>query len=92
MLLVNPTPALWEDVAERLRPFVARQVPPTEVDDVLQDVFVRIQRGLPTLRDDERFTSWLFQVARSSVAEHGRRKARHPLAPEADAELPAPPT
>jgi RNA polymerase sigma-70 factor (ECF subfamily) len=74
-----------------LRPFVARQVPPAEVDDVLQDVFVRMQRGLGSLREEERFTSWLFQVARSSVAEHVRAKARHPIAPD-EVELPAAPT
>jgi RNA polymerase sigma-70 factor (ECF subfamily) len=91
VLLVNPTPELWQDVAARLRPFVARQVPPTDVDDVLQDVFVRMQRGLSSIRDEERFTSWLFQVARSSVAEHVRAKARHPIAPQDDVELPAAP-
>jgi RNA polymerase sigma-70 factor (ECF subfamily) len=92
VLLVNPTPELWQDVASRLRPFVARQVPPTDVDDVLQDVFVRMQRGLSSIRDEERFTSWLFQVARSSVAEHVRAKARHPVAAGEEVELPAPPT
>jgi RNA polymerase sigma-70 factor, ECF subfamily len=82
-------PELWQDVSAKLRPFVARRVPPTDVDDVLQDVFLRMQRGLGSLRDDERFTSWLFQVARSSVAEHARAKARHPVV-EPDDELPAP--
>lgn len=75
--------APWQDVAARLRPFVARRVSPSEIDDVMQDVFVRMQRGLPTLRDEERFTSWLFQIARNSVAEHMRTRARHPL-PEDD--------
>jgi RNA polymerase sigma-70 factor (ECF subfamily) len=88
---MNASPALWQDVAARLRPFVARQVPPTDVDDVLQDVFVRMQRGLGALREEERFTSWLFQVARSSVAEHVRGKARHPIA-AAEVELPAEPS
>ncbi|MGH2907604.1 MAG: sigma factor [Solirubrobacterales bacterium] len=40
-----------------------RRVDAAELDDVLQDVFVRVQRGLPGLRDEERFTSWLFQIA-----------------------------
>jgi RNA polymerase sigma-70 factor (ECF subfamily) len=87
---MNPQPALWQDVAERLRPFLARRVAPTEIDDVLQDVFVRIQRGLPGLRDEERFTSWLFQVARNSVADYMRARARHPLPAEPTGEeLPA---
>jgi RNA polymerase sigma-70 factor, ECF subfamily len=90
VLLVNPTPALWQDVSARLRPFLARQVPPGDVDDVLQDVFVRMQRGLSTIREEERFTSWLFQVARSSVAEHVRARSRHPLPRDSEVELPAP--
>jgi RNA polymerase sigma-70 factor (ECF subfamily) len=74
--------APWLDVASRLRPFIARRVAPGEIDDVMQDVFIRMQRGLPTLRDDERFTSWLFQIARNAVTEHTRTRARHPLPAE----------
>ncbi|MEJ7603290.1 MAG: sigma-70 family RNA polymerase sigma factor [Kofleriaceae bacterium] len=77
---MSEAPAAWQDVATRLRPFIARRVSPAEIDDVMQDVFVRMQRGLPALRDEERFTSWLFQIARSSVAEHMRTRARHPIA------------
>lgn len=71
--------APWQDVADRLRPFIARRVSPSEIDDVMQDVFVRMQRGLAGLQDEERFTSWLFQIARSSIAEHLRTRQRHPL-------------
>lgn len=77
---MNTSSAPWQEVAAQLRPFLARRVAPTEIDDVLQEVFLRVQRGLPGLRDDERFTSWLFQIARNSVAEHLRVRARHPLA------------
>lgn len=76
---MTASPTAWQDVAARLRPFIARRVSPAEIDDVMQDVFVRMQRGLPALRDEERFTSWLFQIARSSVAEHMRTRSRHPL-------------
>lgn len=80
LLPVIESPAPWQDVAARLRPFIARRVSPAEIDDVMQDVFLRMQRGLPGLRDEERFTSWLFQIARSSVAEHMRVRRKHPLA------------
>jgi len=76
--------ASWQEVETRLRPFVARRVSPADVDDVMQDIFVRMQRGLTALRDEERFTSWLFQIARSSVAEHGRTRSRHPVAEDTD--------
>jgi len=90
-LLPVTTGATWQDVEARLRPFVARRVSMNDVDDVMQDVFVRMQKGLAGLRDEERFTSWLFQVARSSVAEHLRTRVRHPLQDaESAEELPAP--
>lgn len=87
------SPAPWQDMAAQLRPFLARRVDAAELDDVLQDVFLRVQRGLPGLRDEERFTSWLFQIARSSISEHQRMRARHPLteAPT-DSEIPDEPT
>lgn len=82
---MNASPTPWQDVAAQLRPFLARRVAAADVDDVLQDVWLRVQRGLPGLRDEERFTSWLFQIARSAVAEHQRVRARHPL-PDAPTE------
>lgn len=81
-----PVTAIWQDVEARLRPFVARRVSTNDVDDVMQDVFVRMQKGLAGLRDEERFTSWLFQVARSSVAEHLRTRVRHPISDAESAE------
>ena len=71
----------WKDLDRKLRPFVARRVTaPADVDDVLQEIFLRMQRGLPSLRDDERFGPWLFTVARTTIIDHRRRAARHRVA------------
>lgn len=89
---MNASPTPWRDVAAQLRPFLARRLDGADVDDVLQDVWLRVQRGLPNLRHEERFTSWLFQVARSAVADHQRARARQPVADElADDDLVAEP-
>ena len=69
----------WSDVAARLRPFVARRVPSSEIDDVVQDVLVRMHRGLAGVREDDRFVAWMFQVARNAITDVGRRRARSPL-------------
>lgn len=82
---------MWEDLEERLRPFVARRIAPADVDDVVQDVFVRMQRGLPALRDEDRLSAWVHQVARSAIADHGRARARHPLAADEPPETPVGP-
>lgn len=85
------TRGAWTELDAKLRPFVARRVRrPADVDDLLQDIFLRMQRGLPELRDDERFGPWVYQVARSAIADHHRSSRRHPLAdsdpPDAAAE------
>jgi RNA polymerase sigma-70 factor, ECF subfamily len=81
----------WQEIAGRLRPFVARRVDAGEVDDVVQDVFLRMQRGLPALRDDEKLGAWMYQVARSAIADSGRAHARRPVPSDDLDEAPADP-
>jgi RNA polymerase sigma-70 factor (ECF subfamily) len=52
---------------------------PADVDDVLQEIFLRIQKGLAGLRDEERFGPWVYRVARSAIADHLRRTLRNAL-------------
>ncbi len=73
----------WQELDRKLRPFVARRVPPRDVDDVLQEVFLRVQRGVATLRDDDRFGPWVYQVTRTTIVDHQRVAARHPLPKDA---------
>ena len=75
------TRGAWRDLDAKLRPFVARRVrTDADVDDVVQEVFLRMQRGLGGLRDAQRFGPWVYQVARSAIADHQRAAARHPVA------------
>jgi RNA polymerase sigma-70 factor (ECF subfamily) len=89
LLRVTVSAVPWSDVAARLRPFVAHRVPPSEIDDVVQDVLVRMHRGLPDLRDDDRFSGWMFQVARNAIVDAGRKHAHAPVATDDLDETPA---
>jgi RNA polymerase sigma-70 factor, ECF subfamily len=78
----------WTEVEKHLRPFVARRVgDPADIGDVLQEIYLRVQTGLPTLRDSERFGPWVYRVARNALADHLRSRARHH--PTGARELPA---
>jgi len=77
------------ELERRLRPFVARRVPKSDVDDVLQDVFLRAQRALPDLRDQERFGAWMYRVARSAIAESHRQRLRQPAVDAEGPDVPA---
>ncbi len=82
----------WRDLDAKLRPFVARRVASkTDVDDVLQNVFLHMQRGLAGLNDEERFGPWMYQLTRNAIADHHRTHARHPIAADDRvAEVPVP--
>ena len=68
---------LWAEFAARLRAFVARRVPAgIEPDDVVQEVFLRVVRHLPSLRDAERLEAWLFQIARNTLRDAMRARQR----------------
>lgn len=68
----------WRELEAKLRPFIARRVrSEIDVDDIVQDVFLRMQRGLAGLRDEDRFGPWVYQVARSAIVDHQRVAAKH---------------
>jgi RNA polymerase sigma-70 factor, ECF subfamily len=47
-----------------------------DVEDVVQEVFLVVNKRLSTFRPEARFTSWLFEVTRKTVANHRRRQRR----------------
>ena len=87
--MISPDARCAHDtLTTQLRPFVARRVSPQDVDDVLQDIFLRMQLGLAGLNDEQRFGPWVYRVARSAIVDHLRARARHPLAAEDEAPEP----
>lgn len=58
-----------------IRRFVARRVRPEHVDDVVQDILLRMHERAGDLHDEARLPGWAFKVAQSVVADH-HRKAR----------------
>jgi RNA polymerase sigma-70 factor (ECF subfamily) len=75
--IASHTARLWDDLHASLRSFVSRRIAnPADVDDVLQQVFVQVHRGLPSLRDDERVHAWIYRTARHVIVDYYRRPAR----------------
>jgi RNA polymerase sigma factor (sigma-70 family) len=51
---------------------------PNDVDDVLQDICVRVITKIGTLREPERFRPWLAVLARRQALRYRQQKARRP--------------
>lgn len=72
-------PAFWEPFVSGLRAFVARRVPLDDAADVLQEILLRLHTGAGALRHDERAESWVYGIARRTIADFYRRRGRLPL-------------
>ena len=69
----------WKELERHLRPYLARRVASSaDIDDLLQDIFVRMHRGLASLQDEERFGGWVYRVANNAIVDNARRRARSP--------------
>lgn len=68
---------LWQHVSNGLRTFIAKRVADeAEVDDVLQEVFLRMHRGIENLRAPRSVVSWAYQITRHAIIDHRRKFTR----------------
>jgi RNA polymerase sigma-70 factor (ECF subfamily) len=64
---------LYERFARMVHGIVLARIDRTDVDDVVQDVFVTALDRLADLREPAAFGGWLAAIARHRAADHGRR-------------------
>lgn len=74
----------WQVLGQRLGAYIGRRLPAQDVDDVLQEVLLRIHKNVRYLSDDSRFGPWVYSVARNAVIDRLRKKP--PLSGDVDLE------
>lgn len=68
---------IWQHIHHGLRAFIAKRVAnEAEADDIVQDVWLKMQRGLDGLKDQRRLISWIYQIARHAIIDHYRASWR----------------
>lgn len=65
-------------------------LPPEEVPDLVQEVFLHALRHLHSLRDERAFGGWIAALARNAARDHHRRPVQRAPRVELDENLPAP--
>jgi RNA polymerase sigma-70 factor (ECF subfamily) len=71
---------LYERFGGMVHGVLLARVPCSEVDDLVQDVFLSAFQRLSTLRAPGAFGSWLAAIARNRAADYHRRQPVEPLA------------
>lgn len=68
------TASVWSQLGHDLRRYIRRRVSSDHItDDLLQETFVRVHRGLGDLEHAERVSAWVYQIARNVLNDHYRR-------------------
>ena len=66
---------LTERYQRPMAALVSRMTPnPDDVDDVVQELFLRAWKGLPNFRGDAQFSTWLYRIAVNTAIKHRSRR------------------
>lgn len=68
---------VWNEISTELRNFVYRKVKDHDVaNDIVQDVFLKVQSKITQLRETEKIAGWIFQITRHTITDYFRTKSK----------------
>ena len=70
-----PVEQIWRESSARLGQFIrVRVADPATAEDILHDVFVKLESRFDELRDPAKVEGWLFLVTRNAIIDHYRSR------------------
>ena len=74
----NSTETIWNNCRQLLNQFIRKRVnDQSAVDDILQDVFVKIHSNIETVAHKEKISSWIYQITRNTIIDYYRSKKQN---------------
>ncbi len=74
---------IWPKYRARLKAFLHSRVSnAADVDDLLQEISVKVFTGLPALNDPSKLQPWLFQTADRTIIDYYRKSGRAQAHPD----------
>lgn len=72
--MINIEP-IWKEFYEPLKGFVARRVNNhAAVDDIVQNVFIKISEHISEIKDSQKIHAWIYQITRNTIIDYYRRQ------------------
>lgn len=66
---------IWEEFSLPLKRFISRRISnPQDVDDVLQNIFIKIDNNADSLMDDTKIYAWIYRITRNAIVDYYRKK------------------
>lgn len=68
---------IWTAYRDRLKRFLHSKISnEADVEDLLQEISIKVFTGLKSLQDETKLQAWLFQTAHRAIIDHYRRQAK----------------
>ena len=67
---------IYDHFAPVVHGLLLSRVPPSDAEDLVQDVFIAVLSKLPGLRDPSAFPAWIVSITRNMAVEYHRRGRR----------------
>lgn len=80
---------VYDEFHERIRHYLGQLVGEADAEDVTQEVFIKVDKGLETFKGESKLSTWIYQIAtnagldRLRSARYRRRRREIPLSAEA---------
>ncbi|MDO8356600.1 MAG: RNA polymerase sigma factor SigZ [Nitrospirota bacterium] len=82
MSMMPDSQHIWGEVQRGLHGFIRKRVTDeAAVEDLSQEVFIRMQRGLGGLKDHSRLLPWIYRIARHAIIDYYRVQDKQPERP-----------
>ncbi|EYE87522.1 RNA polymerase sigma factor [Fervidicella metallireducens AeB] len=69
----------WEQISKSLRKYIARHINNSDVEDVLQEVLLKIYNNIDGLRDNTKLNLWVYKISQNAVIDYYRNKNKEML-------------
>src|SRR5687768_16428687 len=67
----------WKHVENELRGFVYKRVKDKALtEDIVHDVFLKVQSRIHQVRASEKIFGWLYQITRNTIVDHFRKASK----------------
>ncbi|MGK0467707.1 sigma-70 family RNA polymerase sigma factor [Clostridium sp.] len=68
--------ALWEEFSIPLRKFISKRISNQQnAEDILQEVFLKINSNIEALKDKQKLQSWIYSIARNTIIDFYRKNS-----------------
>jgi RNA polymerase sigma-70 factor (ECF subfamily) len=66
---------IYVSFSEKIRRYLARLVREADVEDVTQEVFLKVNASLAEFRGDSSLSTWLYRIATNAAIDHNRKSS-----------------